>query len=143
MSRKSIAPRGVVRRKTTGRRGANAIEFALTFPVFLFAFVAAVDIGFYGAARAQVADAVRAGCQSGAFQSDADHAVAATTAIETGLEVRGVACDGCVETVLVDSSPQMLKCTVSTPHDAGIGVLGAAPDNVGYTSWARVEVFDV
>ena len=124
------------------RRGANAIEFALTFPVFLFVLVAAVDLGFYGAARAQVADVVRAGCQTGALTLDVDHAVAAVAQIQADLAGRGLACDDCAEAVLVESAPTMLKCTVALPHDAGVGPFGTSPEVVGHTSWARVEAFD-
>ena len=47
------------------KRGANAIEFALTLPVFLVVFFGAMDWGWYFFMRAQVMNATVIGCEIG------------------------------------------------------------------------------
>ena len=45
------------------QRGANAIEFALTLPVFLVVFLGAMDWGWYFFIRSQVVNATVIGCE--------------------------------------------------------------------------------
>ena len=48
------------------KRGANAIEFALTLPVFLAVFMGSMDWGWYFFLRAQTMNATMIGCEAGA-----------------------------------------------------------------------------
>src|SRR6476619_3535339 len=47
------------------RRGANAIEFALTLPLFLFIVFATLDYGYLFAMQAMLDDAVVLSCREG------------------------------------------------------------------------------
>src|SRR5688500_16118035 len=49
------------------RRGANAIEFALTFPVFLFIVLGLIDYGYLFAIQAGLDNAVALACREGAM----------------------------------------------------------------------------
>jgi hypothetical protein len=48
------------------KRGANAIEFALTLPVFLAVFMGAMDWGWYFFLRSQAMNATMIGCEAAA-----------------------------------------------------------------------------
>lgn len=67
MSSTRLRPhRGQLVRQKRGarRRGIEALEFALVFPLYLFVFFGIIEYGWYFFQRAIVADAARLGCQA-------------------------------------------------------------------------------
>jgi len=66
------------------RRGAAAMEFAMTFPVITLLFAGTVDYGHYFSTQAMVETIARDACRQGALV-DPVNAVATATAVVTGL----------------------------------------------------------
>src|SRR3954451_22038539 len=58
-------------RRRNPRRGANAIEFALLCPWYIFLFVGAIDFGFYSYALISTQNAARVGAMYCAASSSA------------------------------------------------------------------------
>ena len=69
------------------KRGANAIEFALTLPVFLVLFMGGMDWGWYFFMRAQVVNSTLIGCEMGS-RVHPDSAVTAETTAENQMNTR-------------------------------------------------------
>jgi hypothetical protein len=68
------------------RRGAEAVEFALVFPIFIALVMGGIEFSWYLAQNAAMTLAVRAGARGGAVSSDelaVDGAVAQATATWT------------------------------------------------------------
>lgn len=75
------------------RRGANAIEFALTLPLFLFILFGLIEYGYLFAMQAGLDSAVALSCRTGAMV-DPDNGSPVTDA-EADFSKRGaIFCDG-------------------------------------------------
>lgn len=114
------------------RRGANALEFALTLPIFFSFFSGIIDCGWLFFQQSALDSAVHEGCRRGAtldpgvnninlytLQSTTD------TAITSAMSQAGVACVDCgVEIRQLYSYPATsLRCAVSNTFTPLIGVM--------------------
>lgn len=87
---------GTASDRRRARRGVEALEFALTFPLYLLIFFGIIEYSWYFYQRAIVADAARLACQTvGQLDPQEDDYRAAATAtmiaeIERGL---GITCN--------------------------------------------------
>ncbi|MEQ1507889.1 MAG: TadE family protein [Myxococcota bacterium] len=75
LDRSGLASRSTRRSR---RRGANAIEFALTLPMFLFVVLGVMDYGFLFAMQAGIDNAVSMSCREGSMR-DPDRAIQPVT----------------------------------------------------------------
>ena len=62
------------------RRGAEAVEFALTFPVFLLLIMGGIELSWFLGQNACMFLALRTGARAGAVERDADTVAAAQAA---------------------------------------------------------------
>ncbi len=129
------------------RRGANAIEFALTFPVLVLMLAAMVDYGWYFGQRQWVLGAVREASRAGALASQDDDAVAlATTRANAMLTQAGLnPSNATVEVGFTGDPPNvMIEVEVSHPFTPLMGTLSilgpvAYPDTLNARLVARME----
>lgn len=114
------------------RRGANAIEFAMTFPLFIFVLAGMIDGGWLVMQQSAYDSAAHLGCRDGSTQDPGLLNVAiATVRTYAGnrallhLAEYGGDCNSC--TVVVDSlyakPSQSLRCTVTGQYQPLFGVL--------------------
>jgi hypothetical protein len=73
------------------RRGGNAIEVALTMPLFLVAIFSLIDYSWYFYTEAMTIEATRQGCRLGAVTPAPDYEEAAFDYIDAELSRLGVA----------------------------------------------------
>ncbi len=123
----------MIRRRTrTSRRGASAIEFALTTPVLAGMVVGVLDFGWFFVQQSAVVTVVRDGVRMGVTAEDGDATVATSTAqsfIESELASRSVACSdatGCTIDVEVDTTGayDVLTATVTAEFQPLAGMPG-------------------
>ncbi len=116
------------------RRGASALEFALTLPVVMAVLAGILEYGWFLFQLSNVVHALRDGTRIGVSvpRSDAAgpgaRAEAHTRAVLDGL---GVACTGggCVVKSVIESAGDaaVLTTTVSVDYDPIVGLLPAPP----------------
>lgn len=122
------------------RRGANAIEFALTLPVFLVLIMGIIDYGFYFGGQAVLDAAVLEGTRLGAITDPADGAdledIAETRMEEIASMMCGSNCvynceDRTVNLVIAgDTEPiRELACTINWPITPLVGLV-PMPSNI-------------
>ena len=124
------------------RRGANAVEFALTLPVFMTIYLGIMEIGWFFYQESLIADATRDGCREGGLYEeegdDGDAAEQADLAINANLVAYGIDCsdDGnysgaCdIQIDYINDSPQRsLDCVVSIQYAPIIGYLPVFPED--------------
>lgn len=119
-------------RNVRQRRGANAIEFALTFPLFIFVVAGMIDGGWMVMQQSAYDSAAHLGCRDGSTQ-DPGLANAAIAAVRTyagnralmHLGAYGGDCNSCTVTVdnLYANPSQSLRCTVVGTYEPLFGVL--------------------
>ncbi len=139
-------------RHRAGRRGSNAIEFALILPVFLALISVVFEYGYYFFMRSVVSRSVREGCRNGAVvppnstPGPEDTAQDDISSNMGGYNFFGADCDSaddanCDITVGTSgSSPnELLTCTMTMSYG---GITGAipVPDAISFTSFALLEV---
>jgi Flp pilus assembly protein TadG len=128
----SLLSRGGRRRWGT-RSGSNAIEFALTFPVFVLVLFGLMEYGWYFYKRMSILEVTRIGCRTGALEHPEDKNpaqrpdVVAKKAIRDLCAQNGLACDlpNRVEVVYVDASPdEAIRCSTRARHPnlTGFGI---------------------
>jgi len=108
------------------RRGANAVEFALTIPLFLGITFASIEYGWYFASQSIVDAAVVEGCRQGSMVSpdpdpQAPKDVAEATIVGFLDSVPGVECtpgDNCTITLTNINEPpaSSLQCEVTLDY---------------------------
>ena len=92
-------------RRRSARRGASAIEFALTLPLVLAVVSAVLDYGWYLTQAANVLAAVREGARYGVtVDQDDGPETAAVNQTEAALAALGVQCGGAAGDCTVDAS---------------------------------------
>jgi len=94
------------------RRGANAVEFALTLPMMFLGIAAVVDYGLYFTERGHIYQATLEGVRAGAVAQDGNaNAVAAAEAqcddVLADFGVTGASCDGSLTTANFEDVVQL------------------------------------
>ena len=131
------------------RRGANAIEFALTFPVFTFLLFGLIEYGWYFYERYQLAEVTRAGCRAGALlhpdDADPSHRADVTARIEIRkyCQHAGLSCDkgDGVRVDYVGASPdEALRCLTTQPHVRLTGLSIPIPRDMAAVAELHLEL---
>lgn len=121
------------------KRGANAIEYALTLPIVIVLVFAIAEYGYYFYQRSAVAGAVHDGCRSGALVSpDTDDPIeVARRRIGDGLALFDVSH---VEVTLVGDPPdESLACTAEVVHHRLLGLI-PVPNRYESRAALRLEI---
>lgn len=139
------------------RRGANAIEFALTFPIFVFMLLGVMEYGYYFYLNALVEDANRWGCRKGSLVDPEVESPAAyaQTQIRDRLEnTYNLDCNvGCtIDTNIVTfgvgdvDTPDHLRvedeyvqCDIEFPYTQNIGMMNVFPTRILSKMIIRLE----
>jgi hypothetical protein len=118
------------------RRGANAIEFAMTFPVFIMVLGGMIDCAWLVTQRSAFESAAHLGCREGATRDPgfllvnlAAVQTYASTQSKTRLLRYGGICNACTVTVdTLYANPAMsLRCKVEGAYKPLFGILPALP----------------
>ena len=130
------------------RRGSNAIEFALTVPLFVALVTAIMEFGWMFFVRSTVIHAVRDGCRAGAVipfgevPSPTEVAQARMTEFLGGysIDCRGSE-DRCGITVTTtgESPYETMDCTLNIAYEPIIGLI-PHPDRLGARSVVMFEI---
>ena len=134
----------MTRTRRTERRGANAIEFALTFPVFIALMFGLIDFGAYFAGLAITDSITSQSCRSGALLDPLVEAPEAAAEEEMRNLVESmpfIQCnEGCsLEATIEGAAPSshlVCKATVETQILTG---MTPVPDLIGSSSMTRME----
>lgn len=126
------------------RRGANAIEFALTLPVFLMIVLGLVDYGFLFGMQAGIDNATSLSCREGAMM-DPNFGVPKDVA-ENDFNTRGAMfCGAGCTNVAVDLATgdyavpnRTLQCTTTRPMVPLVGFV-PYPDTISSVAYYRLE----
>ncbi len=123
------------------RRGANAVEFALTLPFFTAIFLGLVDYGMLFATKAGLDNAVTVACREGAMRDPLFHKP--KTIAESVLKARAKPwCDSTTCTYSVDDKfavpDRTLECAVTLSYNSLIGFV-PTPPTISSTSYYRLE----
>jgi hypothetical protein len=127
------------------RRGSSAMEFALTFPAFIFIVAIFTDYGWVFFQKAMLDNAIHEGCRAGAVADpqNVDPHTVADDRIKDQLEAVGLPCSACVVT-LEDrgAAPAIsLFCQVQRPTTALWGFV-PIPPNMSSSTLLRYEFQD-
>lgn len=130
------------------RRGANAIEFALTLPVFITVMFASVEYGWYFFEKAVVVEATRMGCRTGSVRHPDDptepaHEVAHDMMLER-LRGEWPTCTGggdCAIGVeyVRDAGTELLVCEARVVHEPLTGLLPTIPSELASRTVLMLE----
>jgi Flp pilus assembly protein TadG len=145
------------------RRGGNAIEFALTMPVFVMLIFSCIEFGYFFFMTSLIEDATRQGCRIGStvsMEASPDAISTAQTNIESLLETKlGQPCDGenqCTVVVSIltfdeetsNTAPEFainddyLQCQTAAPFSPAIGFLSMLPSTINTGLLYRLEYQD-
>lgn len=117
------------------RRGATALEFSLTLPIFLSMFSAVVDFGWLFYQQSALDGAVHAACRAGATEDPGTgdalmaHVEAVTeNRIRSEMGRSSLVCMSCVITVddLYVVPARSLRCEVSNDFEPLVGLVPAS-----------------
>jgi len=133
--------------RRTSRRGGNAIEFALTLPLFLSIVVGLMDYGFLFAMQAGIDNAVSLSCREGAMRDPGLDPNGPVTIATSELNTRsGPFCTGVTCTKNVAETGELppnrtLRCEIIRPMAPLIGFLPASmyPATINSVSFYRFE----
>jgi len=132
--------------RRTSRRGGNAIEFALTLPLFLLVIVGLMDYGFLFAMQAGIDNAVSLACREGAMVDPGFSQTGPQDRAKSQMTIRSAEfCVGvtCVPTVTDQGDPpaRTLTCGISRPMSPLLGFLPASmfPSTIHSASIYRLE----
>jgi len=132
------------------RRGSQAVEFALIFPVFLTVVFGGLDYSWYVLQKYTAMDVVSAGCRAGAITGVdlyAEPIAAAETAIMERAESSLLSCGSELCSVTIEElegyspSTKQIKCTFEAPTLLLSGFVPLLPDKVTAESTWPVEPF--
>jgi hypothetical protein len=132
------------------RRGGNAIEFALTLPLFLMVVVGLMDYGYLFAMQAGIDNAVAMACREGAMEDPGLGPTLPVDTAESQLDLRaaifcgGVSCTKSVsdlQTGVYEVPNRTLRCEITRPMNPLVGFLPAAmyPATINSVSYYRFE----
>jgi hypothetical protein len=133
------------------RRGSNAIEFAMTFPLFLVIVLALIDYGYIFATQAGLDSATSLACRKGAMTDPALGSPASVASADL-LTRSAMFCTGSCSMLVTDLQTgiyvppnRTLKCEItrtisSITGFSGVGVFSALyPSSIGSVSYYRLE----
>lgn len=132
------------------RRGSQAIEFALIFPVFIALVFGGLDYSWYVLQRYTAMDVVAGGCRAGAITGVDLYATpieSASAAITERAENSILTCGRELCSVTVEQidgyspSTTQLQCSLAAPTMILSGLVPLLPDNVTAKSTWPVEPF--
>jgi hypothetical protein len=138
-----MAPRAPAQR-LRARRGANAIEFALTLPIFLAIVLGLMDYGYLFAVQAGLDNAVSLACREGALVDPKIGAPVATANAQFAMRSAMWCGPGCTFTATPMITGQYafpnqaLRCRVNRPI-APLSGFVPFPGAVQSSSYYRVE----
>ena len=138
MDKHTIPP---ARRK---RRGANAMEFGLTLPVFIMVTMGMIEFGWYFSRVALLNSALMDGCREGALidELEDDPETIAVDRMENVLVYGGQTCTDCNATVSGAVPDKILTCTAEIDYLTLTGFftsLGVMPSKITSQTRARLE----
>lgn len=104
------------------RRGANAVEFGLTLPIFIGLTFGLIEFGWYFSVSARVNAGVLDGCRDGSLVNPraGNPAAVAGTAMSTRLAALGLTCSSCTA-ALVTGDIARLECRAIVQHNGLTG----------------------
>ncbi len=131
------------------RRGATAVEVALTMPLFVALLAGVFDLAWLAFQRSALTSSAALGCRVGALQDPGEDDAAwdemedaVDLAIRDALAATGTPCtaDTCVVEVTAfgEDPGRSLGCTVRRDYASLTGLL-PAPDEIEYTLVVRME----
>ena len=126
--------------KRAGRRGANAVEFALTLPIFLTLMLGIMDYGYLMMAQAILDAAAMQGTREGAI-TDPNVASVVTTAENGARDVADFMCAGdCTYSCVDLGSPpaREVLCTLTWDIDPLVGLV-PFPNAIGASGRQLLE----
>ena len=132
------------------RRGSQAVEFALIFPVFLALVFGGLDYSWYVLQRYAAMDIVAGGCRAGAITGVdlyATPAESAETAIMERAESSLLSCGSETCSITIEEiegyspSTKQLQCSIEAPTVLLSGFVPLLPDSVTAKSTWPVEPF--
>ena len=130
------------------RRGAHAIEFALTIPLFVAIVTAILEFGWMFFMRSTVIHAVRDGCRAGAVIPFGEVPSPEEVAQSTMTDFLGgysIDCRGAEErcgiavTVAGESPYETMDCTLDIAYEPIIGLI-PHPERLGARSVVMFEI---
>jgi len=130
------------------RRGANAIEFALTLPIFVALVTAIFEFGWMFFMRSTVIHAVRDGCRAGAVIPQADvpsPESVATERMSDFLAGYNIDCRsdsercGIAITTTGESPYETMDCSLSVIYEPVVGLI-PHPEQLGARSVVMFEL---
>lgn len=122
------------------RRGANAIEFALLYPLFLWMVTGVIDYGWFFVIRADADSAVHDGARVGAMTLKKDDpAAAATTVVQSRFQANGYAVVPTVTSVLGGASPDAYITVSATVEVEPLVGLVPCPSTISAKAVMRLE----
>lgn len=121
------------------RRGANAVEFALTVPFMILLLGGVFDYGFYFTNRGHVYQAALAGVRAGAvIDGEAAAIIAADNACEATMTAFGLPANGCTGSAVFVNGERTIQMDVSVTH-TGIIVASVMPSDITFVMAMRME----
>lgn len=124
------------------RRGAAAVEFALTLPVVIVVATAILDYSWFLNRSADVLTAVREGTRHGTtIEQEDDPVTEAISHTETALGTYGLSCSGgCDIEAQLNDLDGITTLTVQTrvPYEPIVGLV-PTPENMGATLTMALE----
>jgi hypothetical protein len=131
-------------RRRRRRRGANAMEFALTLPVFIAVTMGMVEFGWFFSRVALVNSALMDGCREGALidELEGDPETTATARMEAVLTFGGQACTDCDAEIIGVVPGKTLRCSVEVDYETLTGFftsMGVMPNTITSETRSRLE----
>lgn len=138
------------------RRGANAIEFALTLPIFITITFGMMEFGYFFSRKALVNSVIGKACREASL-IDANNPPAAISGACGGggdgcveyqaeqvmtdlMNTSGLACTTCTATVSGSVPNKRITCSIDTPHQDITGFYNAFfPTNIEAETSVRLE----
>ena len=122
----SISNQGpVMTKRKHDRRGGNAVEFALTLPIFLFMMMAVFDYGYLMMSKALLDAAIMEGTREGAI-TDPNVTPNINGVAETRAdEIADILCGSCSFTCTNNGTPPLreITCTGTWPITPLVGLV--------------------
>lgn len=131
--------------RSTRRRGANAIEFALTMPFLILLIGAVLDYGWFFTQRSAVHQAVLTGVRQASMAAPGDAVEVAEAEIRAGLSAQGIDSDSAnIEPVVVQvNGEDTLEVVASVPYVGLLELPGLPlPPTIDHKLIMRLEIQD-